>query len=82
MVVVLRVRDIESHSAGLGLLRETLIAIVSHSVGLKTLRQSLFYLIFVGEDSREADEVEKELEHTLLLNTMDKEMHELNKQLE
>lgn len=35
-----------------------------------------------GEDSREADEVEKELEHTLLLNTMDKEMHELNKQLE
>ncbi|XP_058765816.1 kinesin-like protein KIN-4A [Vicia villosa] len=35
-----------------------------------------------GEDLKEADEVEKELEHTLLLNTMDKEMHELNKQLE
>jgi hypothetical protein len=35
-----------------------------------------------GQDSREADEVEKELEHTLLLNTMDNEMHELNKRLE
>ncbi|WJX95166.1 Kinesin-like protein KIN-4A [Trifolium repens] len=35
-----------------------------------------------GQDLTEADEVEKELEHTLLLNTMDKEMHELNKRLE
>nr|XP_027192618.1 kinesin-like protein KIN-4A isoform X1 [Cicer arietinum] len=35
-----------------------------------------------GEDSREADEVVKELEHTLLQNTMDREMHELNKRLE
>ncbi|XP_027921088.1 kinesin-like protein KIN-4A isoform X2 [Vigna unguiculata] len=35
-----------------------------------------------GEDSRETDEEEKELEHVLLQNTMDKEMNELNKRLE
>ncbi|KAK7251004.1 hypothetical protein RIF29_33855 [Crotalaria pallida] len=35
-----------------------------------------------GEDSRETDEVAKELEHVLLQNTMDKEMNELNKRLE
>ncbi|KAJ1421145.1 P-loop containing nucleoside triphosphate hydrolase [Sesbania bispinosa] len=35
-----------------------------------------------GEDSRETDEAAKELEHALLQNTMDKEMHELNKRLE
>ncbi|KAK7331036.1 hypothetical protein VNO77_25245 [Canavalia gladiata] len=35
-----------------------------------------------GEDSREADEATKELEHVLLQNTMDKEMNELNKRLE
>ncbi|ESW27894.1 hypothetical protein PHAVU_003G241500 [Phaseolus vulgaris] len=35
-----------------------------------------------GDDSRETDEVEKELEHALLQNTMDKEMNELNKRLE
>lgn len=47
-----------------------------------TLRQSLFYLFFfAGEDSRETDEVAKELEHAVLQNTMDKEMHELNKRL-
>ncbi|RDY01938.1 Kinesin-like protein KIN-4A [Mucuna pruriens] len=34
------------------------------------------------EDSREADEAAKELEHVLLQNTMDKEMNELNKRLE
>ena len=34
-------------------------------------------------DSREIDEeVAKEWEHTLLQNTMDKELHELNKRLE
>lgn len=34
-------------------------------------------------DSREMDEeVAKEWEHTLLQNTMDKELHELNKRLE
>ncbi|XP_047157412.1 kinesin-like protein KIN-4A isoform X1 [Vigna umbellata] len=35
-----------------------------------------------GEDSRETDEAEKELEHVLLQNTMDKELNELNKRLE
>ncbi|KAK7346970.1 hypothetical protein VNO80_21494 [Phaseolus coccineus] len=40
-------------------------------------------LISVGDDdSRETDEAEKELEHALLQNTMDKEMNELNKRLE
>lgn len=34
-------------------------------------------------DSREIDEeVAKEWEHTLLQNTMDKELHELNRRLE
>jgi kinesin family protein 4/21/27 len=42
----------------------------------------LVVILCEGQDSREADEVKKELQHTLLLNTMDKEMHELNKQLE
>lgn len=38
--------------------------------------------IFAG-DSREIDEeVAKEWEHTLLQNTMDKELNELNKRLE
>lgn len=36
---------------------------------------------FAG-DSRDIDEVTKEWEHTLLQNSMDKEMHELNKRLE
>ncbi|XP_054825241.1 kinesin-like protein KIN-4A isoform X9 [Prosopis cineraria] len=35
-----------------------------------------------GENSTESDEATKELEHTLLQNTMDKEMMELNKRLE
>jgi len=42
----------------------------------------LFFPHFAGDDSRETDEVEKELEHALLQNTMDKEMNELNKRLE
>ncbi|WJX09492.1 Kinesin-like protein KIN-4A, variant 2 [Trifolium repens] len=33
-------------------------------------------------DSREIEEVEKEWEHTLLQNSMDRELHELNKRLE
>lgn len=33
-------------------------------------------------DSREIDEVAKEWEHTLLQNSMDKELHELNRRLE
>ncbi|XP_061355548.1 kinesin-like protein KIN-4A [Gastrolobium bilobum] len=33
-------------------------------------------------DSREIEEVAKEWEHTLLQNTMDRELHELNKRLE
>ncbi|KAF5736176.1 putative Chromosome-associated kinesin KLP1 [Tripterygium wilfordii] len=35
-----------------------------------------------GENSREIDEVEKEWEHELLQNAMDKELNELNKRLE
>lgn len=38
-------------------------------------------LISTG-DTREIDEVAKEWEHTLLQNSMDKELHELNKRLE
>lgn len=33
-------------------------------------------------DSREIDEVAKEWEHTLLQNSMDKELNELNRRLE
>jgi len=33
-------------------------------------------------DSREIEEVAKEWEHTLLQNSMDRELHELNKRLE
>lgn len=33
-------------------------------------------------DSREIEEVTKEWEHTLLQNSMDRELHELNKRLE
>lgn len=43
---------------------------------------TLLPFFFAGEDSRETDEVAKELEHAVLQNTMDKEMHELNKRLE
>jgi hypothetical protein len=40
-------------------------------------------LPMLAGDSREIDEeVAKEWEHTLLQNTMDKELHELNKRLE
>ncbi|XP_061343138.1 kinesin-like protein KIN-4A isoform X2 [Gastrolobium bilobum] len=35
-----------------------------------------------GGDSREIEEVAKEWEHTLLQNSMDRELHELNKRLE
>lgn len=35
-----------------------------------------------GENSKEVDEVAKEWEHALRRNTMDKELHELNKRLE
>ena len=37
--------------------------------------------ILAGE-SREIEEVTKEWEHTLLQNSMDRELHELNKRLE
>lgn len=36
----------------------------------------------IAGDSRDIDEVTKEWEHTLLQNSMDKELHELNKRLE
>ena len=40
-------------------------------------------LPILTDDAREIDEeVAKELEHTLLKNSMDKELHELNKRLE
>lgn len=40
-------------------------------------------LPILTDDAREVDEeVAKEWEHTLLKNSMDKELHELNKRLE
>ncbi|OWM80703.1 kinesin-like protein KIN-4A [Punica granatum] len=36
----------------------------------------------ISGDSRDIDEVAKEWEHTILQNSMDKEMHELNRRLE
>ncbi|KAG4944573.1 hypothetical protein JHK85_049219 [Glycine max] len=39
-------------------------------------------LPILAGDSREIEEVEKEWEHTLLQNSMDRELHELNKRLE
>lgn len=65
------------HSSYLGLLKESFVL----SVRSSTLGYS-FLLSFAGEDSRETDEAVKELEHALLQNTLDKEMHELNKRLE
>lgn len=38
--------------------------------------------MIAGENSREIDEATKEWEHEVLQNTMDKELNELNKQLE
>ncbi|KAI6689052.1 hypothetical protein NL676_025880 [Syzygium grande] len=58
------------------------------SDGLKRGLQSMESCDFqMGEtmstgDSRDIDEVTKEWEHTLLQNSMDKELHELNKRLE
>jgi len=60
------------------LLSEAFILLVQSS----TFERSPFFPHFAGEDSRETDEEEKELEHVLLQNTMDKEMNELNKRLE
>ena len=37
---------------------------------------------FLTGDSREMEEVAKEWEHTLLQNSMDRELHELNKRLQ
>ena len=39
------------------------------------------FILYVG-DSREVDEEAKEWEHKLLQNSMDKELHELNRRLE
>ncbi|GAU42173.1 hypothetical protein TSUD_305180 [Trifolium subterraneum] len=39
-------------------------------------------LLVLAGDSREIEEVEKEWEHKLLQNSMDRELHELNKRLE
>lgn len=42
----------------------------------------MFQLLILAGDSREIEEVEKEWEHTLLQNSMDRELNELNKRLE
>ncbi|XP_019437935.1 PREDICTED: kinesin-like protein KIN-4A isoform X3 [Lupinus angustifolius] len=41
-----------------------------------------YQLSIIAGDSKEIEEVAKEWEHTLLQNSMDKELHELNKRLE
>lgn len=49
---------------------------------LMTLCYSRRELLLYAGDSREVDEEAKEWEHKLLQNSMDKELHELNRRLE
>jgi len=49
---------------------------------LLELHDSRYKLVVLAGDSREIEEVAKEWEHKLLQNSMDRELHELNKRLE
>jgi uncharacterized protein YjiK len=49
---------------------------------LLELHDSQYKLFILAGDSREIEEVAKEWEHKLLQNSMDRELHELNKRLE
>jgi hypothetical protein len=49
---------------------------------LLELHDSQYKLLILAGDSREIEEVAKEWEHKLLQNSMDRELHELNKRLE
>lgn len=49
---------------------------------LLELHDSRYKLLVLAGDSREIEEVAKEWEHKLLQNSMDRELHELNKRLE
>jgi hypothetical protein len=59
-----------------------LVLMILLSMTLKTMYDSWLELPLLAGDSREIEEVEKEWEHTLLQNSMDRELHELNKRLE
>jgi hypothetical protein len=60
---------------------------ICHVLNLVKYNSQNFYdswlqLPILAGDSREIEEVAKEWEHTLLQNSMDRELHELNKRLE